>query len=71
MRRGFLVFLACGLGACASALGPEAKLAPLWKPVALGADANRLKIEPVNSAARMGESAHLHVLSTQTATADC
>ena len=71
MRRGFLVLLACGLGACATSLGPEAKLAPLWKPVALGADANRLKIEPVNSAARMGESAHLHVLSTQTATADC
>lgn len=71
MRRGFLALLACGLWACATSVGPEAKLAPLWRPVALGADANRLKVEPLNSAARMGESAHLRVLSTQTGTADC
>jgi hypothetical protein len=70
MRRGFLALLACGKWACATATGPEAKLAPLWKPVALGADATRLKIEPLNSVA-LGEAAHLRVLSTQTATADC
>jgi hypothetical protein len=71
MRRGFLGFLACALWACATAMGPEAKLAPLWRPVALGADANRLKIEPLNSVAVLGQAAHLRVLSTQTATADC
>src|SRR5262245_15389797 len=71
MRRAIVSLIACAACSCATGLGPGAKLAPLWKPVALGADANRLKIEPLNSVARLGESAHLRVLSTQAGTADC
>ena len=71
MRRQLLcVPVLCALAACATHLG-DAKLSPLWRSVAAGADANRLKIEPMNSVARMGDSAHLRVLSTLSGTADC
>ncbi|HTO68651.1 MAG TPA: S8 family serine peptidase [Myxococcota bacterium] len=75
MRREFLGRVACVAAcvawACATGGGFAAKLAPLWRPVAAGADANRLRIEPLNSAARLGESAHLRVLSRETAAATC
>ena len=71
MRRGFIAFLACGLWACATGLGPESRLAPLWRPVTAGADADQLRIEPLNVVARVGESARLTVLSRQDASASC
>ncbi|HXZ86882.1 MAG TPA: S8 family serine peptidase, partial [Myxococcota bacterium] len=63
--------LACLAWACATGGGPDAKLGPLWRAIAPTADANRLRIEPLNSVARMGESAHLQVLSTQSLAASC
>jgi len=49
----------------------ESKLAPLWRAVSPTSDANRLRIEPLNAVARLGESAHLSVLSTQSVAASC
>jgi hypothetical protein len=61
-----------GLVSCAtSPLAPTQALAPLWQSVPpAGADAT-LKIEPANSAARLGENARLRVLSSAADTVSC
>ncbi|MFI5314774.1 MAG: S8 family serine peptidase [Myxococcota bacterium] len=71
MRRGFIALLCGSLWACATGLGPESQLAPLWRPVAATADADRLRIEPRNAVARLGENARLQVQSTLNASASC
>ena len=62
MRRGILALGVCLLS-CAS-LEQKAELAPLWKPVAATADADKLRIDPLNSVARMGDKGRLHVATT-------
>jgi hypothetical protein len=71
MRRGIIGLVCLFLVSCAAGLGPKSKLAPLWQPVTLGADADKLRIEPLNSVARMGESARVRVLSRLDAAATC
>jgi hypothetical protein len=78
MKTGFFgrcVFGAGLLGvliSCAtSPLAPTQALAPLWRPVSPAGAAATLKIEPANSAARLGESARLRVLSSEADTVSC
>ncbi len=52
-------------------MGPQSGLAPLWQPVTATADVDRFRIEPLNSAARLGENARVRVLSRLDATATC
>jgi len=70
MRRGILALGVC-LASCATGLGQKAELAPLWKPVAATADADKLRIDPLNSAVRMGDKGRLHVATTLTTPVAC
>src|SRR5215468_7178313 len=70
MRRGILA-LALGLSSCATGIGRKAELAPLWKPVVATADADKLRIDPLNSAAHMGDPARLHVATTLSSPVSC
>ncbi|HTO53938.1 MAG TPA: S8 family serine peptidase [Myxococcota bacterium] len=63
MKKGILALAAC-LVSCATGSGPGSDLAPLWRAVSASADADKLRIEPLNGAARMGDKARLHVLTT-------
>src|SRR5262245_57117406 len=71
MRRGIIAISVIGLWACASGIGTQSRLAPLWAPVTATADVDRFRIEPLNSAARLGENARVRVLSRLEATATC
>ena len=61
MKRGFLGFVASGVGvllcACATVLEPSPKLPPLWRAAVAPGDAESLRIEPQNSSARLGSEA--------------
>lgn len=76
MRRGFialgvLALGGLGLSGCATGMGPQSRLGPLWQPVTASADVDRFRIEPLNGVARVGETARLSVLSRLDATATC
>ena len=75
MKKGFIgafsaVGLAC-LWACATGIGPASKLSPLWRAVAATADADKLRIEPLNGVAHLGEGARLRVLTRLDAAVGC
>jgi subtilase family protein len=70
MRKGILALGGCLLS-CATGLGQKAELAPLWKPVSATADAGKLRIDPLNSAARMGDKGRLHVATTLSSAVSC
>jgi hypothetical protein len=71
MKRGFIALAAGCLWACATGMGLESKLSPLWRAVTASADADKLRVEPLNGVARLGENARLRVLSRLEAGVGC
>jgi hypothetical protein len=70
MRRGILAVGLC-LVSCATGIGEKSQLAPLWKAVAGTADTDKLRIDPLNSVARMGDKGRLHVATTLASPVSC
>ncbi len=75
MNTGFRGWVISGLGlslcACATALLPAPSLPPLWRAAAAPGDADALRIEPLNSAAQLGQDARLSVRGARAAEASC
>jgi subtilase family protein len=70
MKKGILALGVC-LASCATGIGPNSELAPLWHAVTASADADRIRIDPLNSVARMADKARLHVLTTLSTPVAC
>lgn len=75
MSKGFfgLVRAASGLllCACATVLEPLPQLPPAWQPVSEPGDPDALRVTPLHSAARLGESATLRVEGARAGEATC
>jgi len=81
MSKGFISSVRAGavwtvassglLYACATALLPGPELPPLWRAVGAPAEPEVLRVEPLNSASRLGEEVVLHVAGTRAGEAIC
>jgi subtilase family protein len=70
MKKGILAVGVCLLS-CVTGGGPKQELGSLWHAVTASADADKLRIDPLNSVARMGDKGRLHVATTLTTPVSC